>query len=79
PMFVSYGLKGNANAASMAEKQVLYQVGVQFDVRQKHVIKLAYTGGHSPARTTAAGGVTGSGTWWQNDRGWLNLSLKTTF
>ncbi|HSV35006.1 MAG TPA: DUF1302 family protein, partial [Ramlibacter sp.] len=47
PMFVSYGLKGNANAASMAEKQVLYQVGVQFDVRQKHVIKLAYTGGHS--------------------------------
>ena len=79
PMFVSYGLKGNGNAATMAEGQVLYQVGLQFDVRQKHVIKLAYTGGRSHSETTAAGGLTGSGTWWQNDRGWLNLSLKTSF
>ena len=79
PMFVSYGLKGNANAASMAAKQVLYQVGLQFDVHQKHVIKVAYTGGHSHSETTPTGGVTGSGTWWQNDRGWLNVSLKTSF
>lgn len=79
PMFVSYGIKGNANAATMAEGQVLYQVGLQFDVRQQYVIKLAYTGGHSRALTTPNGGVTGSGTWWQNDRGWLNLSLKTSF
>jgi hypothetical protein len=79
PMFVTYGIKGNANAATIAEKQVLYQVGLQFDIRQKHVVKVAYTGGRSHAETTAGGGVTGSGTWWQNDRGWLNLSLKSSF
>jgi hypothetical protein len=79
PMFVTYGLKGNANAATIAEHQVLYQVGLQFDVQQKHQIKIAYTAGHSHNETTANGGVTGSGTWWQNDRGWLNVSLKTSF
>ena len=79
PMFITYGLKGNANAATIAEKQYLYQIGIQADIRQKYVIKLAYTGGHSPNETTAGGGVTGAGTWWQNDRGWLNLSLKASF
>jgi hypothetical protein len=79
PMFVTYGLKGNANAATIAEHQVLYQLGLQFDVHQKHQIKIAYTAGHSHNETTANGGVTGSGTWWQNDRGWLNLSLKSSF
>lgn len=79
PMFISYGLKGNANAATIAAKQALYQVGLQFDVRQKHVVKIAYTGGRSHAETTASGGMTGSGTWWQNDRGWLNVSLKSSF
>ena len=78
-MFITYGLKGNANAATIAAKQALYQVGLQFDVRQKHVVKIAYTGGRSHAETTASGGMTGSGTWWQNDRGWLNVSLKSSF
>jgi hypothetical protein len=80
PMFVSYGLKGNANAATMSEGQVLYQLGLQLDVKQKYVVKLAYTGGHAHQVTDSAGKlVGGSGTWWQNDRGWLNLSLKTSF
>ena len=79
PTFVSYGLSGNGNSASISAGQVLYQFGLQADVYQKYVVKLAYTGGHSRSQTTPSGGLTGSGTWWQNDRGWLNLSLRTSF
>ena len=79
PMFVSYGLSGNANSATMSAGQVVYQIGLQADVYQKYVVKLAYTGGHSRSETTPNGGLTGSGTWWQNDRGWLGLSLRTSF
>ncbi len=80
PTFVSYGLKGNANAATIAEGQVIYQTGLQFDVKQKYMVKVAYTGGHAHAINTPTGGVTGgSGTWWQNDRGWLDVSFKTSF
>ena len=79
PIFVSYGISGSANSANISEHQVVYQLGLQADVYQKYVVKLAYTGGHSPSETTPNGGLTGSGTWWQNDRGWLNLSLKASF
>ncbi|MFL6696928.1 MAG: DUF1302 domain-containing protein [Vitreoscilla sp.] len=80
PTFFSYGLKGNANAATIAEGQLIYQTGLQFDVKQKYMFKVAYTGGHSHAINTPTGGLTGgSGTWWQNDRGWLNVSFKTSF
>ena len=79
PIFVSYGISGSANSATMSEGQVLYQLGVQADVYQKYVVKLAYTGGHSRSQTTPSGGLTGSGTWWQNDRGWIGLSLRTSF
>jgi hypothetical protein len=79
PIFVSYGISGNANSATMSAGQVVYQIGLQADVYQKYVVKLAYTGGHSRSETTPSGGLTGSGTWWQNDRGWLGLSLRTSF
>ena len=52
PIFMSYGLSGNANSANMSAGQVLYQIGLQADVYQKYVIKLAYTGGHSRSETT---------------------------
>jgi hypothetical protein len=79
PIFVSYGLAGNGDSANMSAKQVVYQAGVQADVYQKYTVKVAYTGGKSHSETTPNGGMTGSGTWWLNDRGWINISLRTSF
>lgn len=85
PIFASYGVQGNAATGGLigAEGQIAYSLGVQADIYQTHTVKLAWNDSWSPHHTThpATGGegMTGSGTWWQNDHGWLSLSLKTSF
>ncbi|MGP3791532.1 DUF1302 domain-containing protein [Pseudomonas sp. B392_1p] len=84
PVFVSWGVQGNAATGGLigAEGQVSYSLGVQAEIYQTHTVKLAWNDSWSPIHNTyAAGGqgVTGGGTWWQNDHGWLSLSLKTAF
>ncbi|MFL6877711.1 DUF1302 domain-containing protein [Pseudomonas marginalis] len=85
PVFASYGLQGNAATGGMtgAEGQITYSFGVQADIYQTHVVKLAWNDSWSPNHTThpATGGegMTGAGSWSQNDHGWLSLSLKTAF
>ncbi|MFV9650385.1 DUF1302 domain-containing protein [Pseudomonas citrulli] len=85
PVFVSYGVQGNAATGGLvgAEGQVTYSVGIQADIYQTHTVKLAWNDSWSPNHTThpetGGEGMTGAGTWWQNDHGWLSLSLKTAF
>lgn len=85
PVFVSWGVQGNSATGGLigAEGQVSYSVGVQAEIYQAHTVKLAWNDSWSPDHNTypASGGqgVTGGGTWWQNDHGWLSLSLKTAF
>ncbi|TLX70619.1 DUF1302 domain-containing protein [Pseudomonas nicosulfuronedens] len=85
PVFVSWGVQGNAATGGLigAEDQVSYSFGVQADIYQTHTVKLAWNDSWSPNHntytSTGAQGVTGGGTWWQNDHGWLSLSLKTAF
>lgn len=85
PVFISYGVQGNAATGGLigAEGQVSYSFGIQADIYQTHTIKLAWNDSWSRSHTTSPAtggeGMTGSGTWWQNDHGWLSLSLKTAF
>ncbi|MBK5010886.1 DUF1302 family protein [Pseudomonas sp. S60] len=85
PVFLSWGVQGNAATGGLigAEGQVSYSFGVQADIYQTHTVKLAWNDSWSPNHNTTGAtggqGVTGGGTWWQNDHGWLSLSLKTAF
>jgi hypothetical protein len=82
PMNFGMGLKGNSPAPlGAAENAGAWSVGVGLDIYSQYKVNLAYNdyfGDYVQAPgTDQIIGFNGSGT--LNDRGWLSLTLKTTF
>lgn len=76
PVTYSRGLHGNAAdvAASSNENGGTYSVGVSADIHYQHTIALTYNGYYS--RLNSDNQLNGSPL---RDRGWLSLTLKTSF
>jgi hypothetical protein len=89
PISITYGIKGNpayAAGAFYAEKAQLYSFGIRANVKQKYSITLQYNGYHyktGPKAATPFGtayaGTGGNGAVALNDKGWIGLTLKTSF
>lgn len=82
PLNFGMGLKGNSPAPlGAAENAGAWSVGVGLDIYSQYKVNLAYNdyfGDYVQAPgTDQIIGLNGSGT--LNDRGWLSLTLKTTF
>src|SRR3990167_8414076 len=82
PLNFGMGLKGNSPAPlGAAENAGAWSVGVGLDIHSQYKVNLAYNdyfGDYVQAPgTDQIIGFNGSGT--LNDRGWLSLTLKTTF
>ena len=88
PLSWSGGLSGNAGVTFGGNEGAgNYSVGVAADIYQKYRIDLKYTGYYgnfstTPTRLTPQGGVLGVANGVNaslSDRGWVSLTLKTTF
>jgi len=82
PMFVNYGIKGNnAGLGGGFQGAVSYAFGVEADVRQTYYFSLKYNGSYNRPQPVNAPGFfsSGSGTFMQNNRGWVSLTFKTSF
>ena len=82
PVFLSYGLSGNnAGLGGGYEKSARYSVGLEADVRQKYYFSLKYNDSYDRPQPVNALGFysSGSGTYMQNNRGWVSLTFKTSF
>jgi hypothetical protein len=88
PLTWSQGISGNAAVLLGGNKDAgSWSAGVAADIYQKYKIQLSYNGyfgnfSTDPTTATPAGGVMGvpNGTFASlSDRGWVSLTLKTTF
>lgn len=82
PMFLSYGLSGNnAGLGGGFEKSARYSIGLEADVRQRYYFSLKYNDSYDKPQPVNPLGFysSGSGTYMQNNRGWVSLTLKTSF
>jgi len=82
PMFVNYGIKGNnPGLGGGFQGSVSYAFGVEADLRQTYYFSLKYNGSYNRPQPVNALGFfsSGSGTYMQNDRGWVSLTFKTSF
>lgn len=85
PMFLSVGLKGNSPVAFGGNQGFgNYSLGLTADVRKQFTVSLAYNGylvreteGVNQFGMPAITSVNGLGT--LSDRGWVSLTLKSTF
>jgi len=88
PMSLTYGANGNPayNGGSFyAEGTQIYSIGIKATYRQVHSATLQYNGYHWNAKrkdTDFGGGLAyggGNGPFALNDKGWIQLQLKTSF
>ncbi|WP_223448960.1 DUF1302 domain-containing protein [Pseudomonas sp. BF-R-19] len=81
PITTSYGISGNgATSLSGSEGSYTYSVGLLADFYQKYKVQLTYADSHSDINDVVDGvAVSGNGAYTTNDRGWLSLSLQTSF
>ncbi|MES2019353.1 MAG: DUF1302 domain-containing protein [Pseudomonadota bacterium] len=82
PLSYAVGLSGTSAVNSGGNKNAgNYAVGVSFDVRQKYRIDFKYVDFFGPYATDASGAITSNAgvTPLLKDRGFLALTLKTTF
>ncbi|MBI3523905.1 MAG: DUF1302 domain-containing protein [Betaproteobacteria bacterium] len=82
PIAYSVGLSGTSAVASGGWKDAgSFSIGVGADIDQKHRIDLSYVGYFGPFATNAMGQITSSRgiTPLLKDRGFVSLTLKTTF
>ena len=81
PITANYGLLGNgATSLSGKERAYSYSVGLQADIRQTYKATLAWAQSHADVHDVVNGAaVSGNGSYAGNDRGWVSLSLQTTF
>jgi hypothetical protein len=82
PIFVSYGLSGNnAGLGGGYERSARYSIGLEADVRQRYYLSLKYNDSYDRPQPVNALGFhsSGSGTYMQNNRGWVSLTFKTSF
>jgi len=92
PISYTYGISGNPAYAASAfypEKTNIYSIGLKALIRQRHTLSLTYLGYHwrpngvaspfGPDVPPSYSGFGGAGPVSLNDRGWLQLQLKTSF
>jgi hypothetical protein len=89
PIFVEYGLYGNAASLGTSPGQggLIYTAGVHALVYNKYNVTLQYNGyhahtngGNTPVNGGAASYYTsGNGIYFYNDRGWVSLTLQMSF
>lgn len=81
PMNFGIGLKGNSPAAlGAAENSGSWSVGVEADVYSRYKVGLAYNDYFGEYTKNATGQIAGAnGNALLNDRGWVSLTLKSTF
>jgi hypothetical protein len=85
PITVSTGLAGTgATNGSSTQQSWSWQIGASASVWQKYTIALYYGGFHSRYKQTSAAGsplatTTGAGPYMYNDRGYVLLTLQSTF
>ncbi len=82
PLSYAAGLKGNSAITSGGNKGAgTYGLGLGFDIYQKYRIDVKYAGFFGPLTTDATGAITSSGgvTALLKDRGFVAVTLKTTF
>jgi hypothetical protein len=90
PTSLTYGISGNpayAAGSFYAEETQIYSIGVKAVYQQKHSATLQYNGYHwntSPKGPSGFGneaysGFGGNGPVALNDKGWVQLSFKTSF
>ena len=90
PVFVQYQVKGNTatRAGGNKEGNAVYSIGLHANVQSRYDITLAYNGYHGktngrttlgPAGPFNANDFGGNGLDFFNDRGWVSLTLGTTF
>lgn len=85
PITVGAGLAGTGpNNGASAQNSWNWQIGLQALVRQQYTISLYYGGFHSKYKQTSATGspvstITGAGPFMYNDRGYVLLTLQSTF
>jgi hypothetical protein len=90
PVFLQYQVKGNTatRAGGNKEGNAVYSVGLHANIRSRYDVTLAYNGyrGKNNGRNTLgpvgvynADDYGGNGLNFFNDRGWVSLTLGTTF
>ena len=72
---------GNAGLGGGYEKSARYSIGLEADVRQRYYFSLRYNDSYDRPQPVNALGFfsSGSGTYMQNNRGWVSLTFKTSF
>lgn len=82
PLSYAVGLKGNSAVTSGGNKAAgTYGAGLGFDIYQKYRVDVKYAGFFGPFATDANGAITSNGgvTALLKDRGFVSVTLKTTF
>lgn len=89
PIFVEYGLYGNAASLDTSPGQggLIYTAGVHALINNKYNATLQYNGYHAHTNggnTLVNGGAasyytSGNGIYFYNDRGWVSLTLQMSF
>lgn len=81
PVTARYGLYGNGSTSmSGNEGHYSYSIGLAADIYQTHKVTLTYSDTHSDINTVVDGiAQTGNGGYATNDRGWVSLTLQTSF
>lgn len=81
PLNFGIGLDGNSPAPlGAAEDSGSWSVGLKADIHSQHTVSLAYSDYFGDQVKNAQGQIIGSnGSGLLEDRGWLSLTLKTTF
>ena len=81
PVTARYGLSGNGSTSlSGSEGGYAYSIGLAADISFRHKITLTYSDSHYDINQRTNGlALTGNGDYGTNDRGWVSLSLQTSF
>lgn len=81
PITARYGLGGNGSTSmSGNEGHYSVSVGLAADIYQKYKVQLTYSDTHNDVNSVVDGvAQTGNGGYANNDRGWVSLSLQTSF
>lgn len=81
PLFVQYGLHGNAATLNggQAQGSVVYTAGISALYRQVYKATLQYNGYNARAKSENGIYTSGNGAYMWNDRDWISLTLSATF
>jgi len=80
PLFVTYGIKGNAATLSGGNQGAgTYSIGLQLDYQQRYTFGLTYSDFLGKYKTNAAGTIIASNGPLYEDRGLLAFNFKTSF